>query len=83
MSTPDPALVAASPVLKTALTELKTCINTILTGDPAQIALRAQPAVNIFLSQLVLLLPSLASAEVGVMQTSINSQIDGLISKLP
>ena len=83
MSTPDPALVAASPVLKAALTDLKTCINTILTGDPLQIALRAQPAVNIFLSQLVLLLPSLATAEVGVLQTNINSQIDGLISKLP
>jgi hypothetical protein len=86
MSTPNPptpALVAASPFLKTALTGLKAAINTTLTGDPMQIALRAGPAFSIFLNQLVLLEPSLATAEVGVLNQDLGSKIDGLIAKLP
>lgn len=90
MSTPNPttpqpsaALIAASPFLKTALTELKTAINTTLTGDPLQIGLRAGPAFGIFLNQLVLLEPSLAAAEQGVINQTIGTQIDGLIAKLP
>jgi len=80
---PSPALVAASPFLKTALTEFKTAVNTTLTGDPLQIGLRAGPAFTIFLSQLILLEPSLAAAEQGVINTTIGNQIDGLIAKLP
>jgi len=83
VSVPSPALVAASPFLKTALTALKTAVNTTLTGDPMQIPLRAGPALTIFLSQLALLDPSLASAEVGVVNTDLGSKIDGLIAKLP
>ena len=90
MSTPNPtapqpsaALVAASPFLKAALTDLKAAVNTTLTGDPLQIGLRAGPAFTIFLNQLALLEPSLAAAEVGVVNQDINSGIDGLISKLP
>lgn len=90
MSTPNPtapapsaALVAAAPFLKTALTDLKTAVNTTLTGDPLQIGLRAGPAFGIFLNQLALLEPSLASAEAGAVNTMIGSQIDGLIAKLP
>jgi hypothetical protein len=75
--------VAASPFLKTALTSLKTAVNTTLTGDPLQIPLRAGPAFTIFLSQLALLEPSLAASEVNVVNTTIGSQIDGLIAKLP
>jgi len=80
---PSPALVAASPFLKTALNNLKVAVNTTLTGDPAQIGLRAGPAFAIFLNQLVLAEPSLASAEVGVVNEDINGKIDGLIAKLP
>ena len=80
---PSPALVAASPFLKTALTSLKSAVNTTLTGDPAQIALRAGPAFAIFLNQLMLMEPSLVAAEAGVINTDIGSKIDGLIAKLP
>ena len=88
MSTPNPiqpsaALVAAAPFLKIALTNLKTAVKTTLTGDPAQIALRAGPAFGIFLNQLRLMEPSLVSAEEGVINQTIGSQIDGLIAKLP
>jgi hypothetical protein len=83
MSTPSPALVAAAPVLKVALNDLKNCVNTILTGDPAQIPLRTGPAVGIFLNQLALLLPSLATAEEGVVNQDVSSKIDALIAKLP
>jgi hypothetical protein len=82
-TTPSPALVAASPFLKSALTELKTAVSTTLTGDPLQIGLRAGPAFTIFLSQLALLEPSLAAAEEGVVNTDISGKIDGLIAKLP
>lgn len=82
-TTPSPALVAASPFLKTALTDLKTAVNTTLTGDPAQIGLRAGPAFGIFLNQLVLLEPGILSAEEGVVNTDIGSKIDGIIAKLP
>ncbi len=90
MSTPNPtapapsaALVAASPFLKTALTNLKAAVNTTLTGDPAQIALRAGPAFGIFLNQLLLLEPSLVAAEAGAVNQDIGARIDGLIAKLP
>jgi hypothetical protein len=80
---PSAALVAASPFLKTALTQLKTAVNTTLTGDPLQIALRAGPAFGIFLNQLLLAEPSLLGAEAGAVNTSIANQIDAVIAKLP
>lgn len=90
MNTPNPtqpqpsaALVAASPFLKTALTDLKAAMNTTLTGDPLQIGLRAGPAITIFLSQLALLEPSLVAAEAGAVNQDIGAKIDGLIAKLP
>ena len=83
MSTPNPALVAASPFLKSVLTNLKTAINTTLTGDPAQIALRAGPAFTIFLNQVLLAEPALVNAEEGVVNTDLSGKIDGLIAKLP
>ena len=88
MSTPNPvvpsaALVAASPFLKIILTELKAAVGTTLTGDPMQMALRAGPAFGIFLNQLLLIEPSLISAEAGAVNQDIASKIDGLIAKLP
>jgi hypothetical protein len=82
MSTPSPILVAAAPTLITALKELQTAINTILTGDPLQIPLRVGPAVAILTGELQLLLPDLAVAETGVIQADVNTQIGGLITKL-
>jgi hypothetical protein len=83
MSTPNPALVAASPFLKMVLANLKTAINTTLTGDPMQIGLRAGPAFGIFLNQVALAEPSLAAAEAGAINQGISGQIDALIAKLP
>ncbi len=82
-SNPSPALVAATPALKTVLTELKAAITTILTGDPMQIPLRVGPAVGILLNQIVLVLPELATAEETVVLQDTTSKIDGLIAKLP
>ena len=82
MSTSNPVLVAAAPTLIQAVQLLQTAINTILTGDPTQIPLRAGPAVGILVNQLELLLPGLATSEVGVVQTDINSKLGGLITKL-
>jgi hypothetical protein len=82
MSTPNPVLVAAAPTLITALQELQTAINTILTGDPMQIPLRVGPAVAILVGQLQLLLPGLATAEQGVVNTEVNTKLTGLITQL-
>lgn len=90
MSTPNPtttqpsqALVAASPYLKQAIADIKTAVNTILTGDPAQIGLRVTPALGILVNQLVLLEPGVLAAEQGVLLTDINSKLDALSAKLP
>jgi hypothetical protein len=81
-STPNPILKAAAPTLITALQELQTAINTILTGDPLQIPMRAGPAVAILIGQLQLLIPGLAVAEQGVVQTEVNTKLGGLITQL-
>lgn len=82
MSTPNPILVAAAPTLITAITDLKACLNTILTGDPLQIPLRAGPAAAILVGQLQLLLPGLGIAEGGAVNTEIDTKLDGLITQL-
>jgi hypothetical protein len=83
MSTPSPALVAASPYLKQAIADIKAAVNTILTGDPAMIGLRVGPALGILVNQLVLLEPGVLAAEQGVLQQSINNDLDALAAKLP
>jgi len=82
MSSPNPILKAAAPTLITALQEFKAAINTILTGDPLQIPMRAGPAAAILVGQLQLLLPGLIVAETGVVQADVNTKIDGLVSQL-
>lgn len=82
MSTPNPALVAAAPTLINALQLFETAINTITTGDPATAIARVEPAAKIFLGQLELLLPGLASSEIGVLNSAVNSNVASLITKL-
>jgi len=82
MSTPNPVLVAAAPVLVAALTDVKQAVTTILTGDPAQIGLRVGPAVAILDGQLALLFPELATAAEAVGAQEATSRLTGLISKL-
>ena len=82
MSTPNPILVAAAPTLITAIGDLQVMINTILTGDPALAAARVLPATEIFAGKLTLLLPSLATAELGAGQAAINAKLNGLVTQL-
>ncbi len=83
MSTPNPALVAASPVLKAALTLVNEFLTTVLTGDPMQIPLRTGPALLVLQGKLQLLLPQLATAEEAVVLQQATASINGLIAKLP
>jgi hypothetical protein len=83
MSTPNPALVAAAPVLKSALTLIEDFLTTVLTGDPMQIPLRAGPALLVLQGKLQLLLPELATAEQAVVLSQATTAINGLIAKLP
>jgi len=82
MSTVNPILKAAAPTLIAAIQEFKAAINTILTGDPMQIPMRAGPASAILVGQLQLLLPGLAVAENGAVQLDVNAKLDGLVSQL-
>ena len=52
MSTPSPALVAASPILKAALALVNEFLTTVLTGDPMQIPLRTGPALLVLQGKL-------------------------------
>lgn len=82
MSTTEPVLKAAAPTLITALGDLGTLVNTVLTGDPATAVLRVGPACQIFLGQLGLLLPELGVAEVGAVNTDVQAKIGAIIAKL-
>ena len=82
MSTPNPALVAAAPILIEALTDVKEAVATILTGDPTLLPARVQPALAILDAKLVLLVPGLLSAEQAVAGTAATNGLDGIIAKL-
>ena len=74
-STPNPALVAAAPVLVNFIDELQTFFTTVLTGDPTQIAMRFDGASKVLLGSIELQLPGLATAEIGVVQSDINAKL--------
>ena len=78
----DPALVAAKPVLIAALTALQTFGTTVLTGDPMQLPLRIDAAADIFVGQLKLQIPALASAEQGAVLTGFNAKVGDLLTKV-
>jgi hypothetical protein len=82
VSTPNPALQAAAPVLITVLQELEAMVSTITTGDPLLIAARVQPAVQIFLAQVELQLPALAGAGQTLLSTEVNTKIGTWITSL-
>lgn len=83
MSTPNPALQAASPFLKQAIDDVIQCATTILTGDAAQIGLRAGPAFGILVNQLALLVPGAINAEQAPLLQQITTDLTALKSKLP
>lgn len=82
MSTPNPALVAAAPTMIAVLEQFQAMVSTITTGDPATALARVEPAAKIFLGQVELLLPGLATAEIGVLNSAVNSNVASLITKL-
>jgi hypothetical protein len=83
MSTPNPALVAASPYLKQAIADVAACLTTILTGPVEEAGLRAGPAAAILVNQLALLAPGTFAAEQGVVLQDLLSKLNGLSAKLP
>lgn len=82
MSTVNPVLQAAAPTLIQGIELFQAALNTILTGDPMQIPLRAGPAAAILVAQLELLLPGLATAEVSAVNTDVQAKLSGLVTKL-
>ena len=82
MSTPNPALVSAAPVLDTALGYVEEAVTTIFTGDPAQIGLRAGPAIAILDNKLLLLAPQLMTAEEAVVLADALKQLGSIRSKI-
>lgn len=75
MSTPNPALVAAAPGLLAINTALQTFFATTLTGDPTQIPLRADAAFKVFAGTVELQFPTLAQAEIGVVNTDVQAKL--------
>jgi hypothetical protein len=72
---PNPALVAAAPGLLAINTALQTFFATTLIGDPTQIPLRANAAFKIFAGTVELQFPTLAQAEVGVVNTDVQAKL--------
>lgn len=82
MTTPNPALVAAAPVLINVVNELQTFFTTVLTGDPALIPQRIDAASKILLGSIELQLPGLVTAEIGVVQSELNAKLTGWAASL-
>ena len=83
MSTPNPALVAASPVLKAAFANMAEALTTILTGPPLELPARIEPALLIMTGKMQLQLPQLATAEEAVVLQQALAALNGLSAKLP
>jgi hypothetical protein len=81
MSTPNPIVVAAEPTAIAVLTALQTFITNLGT-DPAQIAIKFPGALQVLVGSVEMQLPSIATAEIGAVQTEINAKIAGWIAKL-
>lgn len=73
--------VAAVPTAIAVLQAAKQLFTNLGT-DPMQIAARAPGAFAVFIGTIEIQLPGLLNAELGAVQTDINSKIDGLIAKL-
>lgn len=74
-STPNSALIAAAPVLVNVINEFQIFVTTVLTGDPAQIAIRFDAASKVFLGMVELQLPGLATAEIALVQSDITAKL--------
>jgi hypothetical protein len=72
---------AAIPTALAIINAAKQLIANLGT-DPAQIPFKAPGAIQIFVGTVEMQFPSLAVAELGAVQTDVNSKLDGLSSKL-
>lgn len=75
-------LSAGAPELVVVVQAAKTLLNTVFTGDPATVGVRASGAAKIFLGTLELQAPALAAAEFAGLNTLAQGQLDGVIAKL-
>jgi hypothetical protein len=82
MNAPNQALVAAAPIILSVLDELATFVNTVLTGDPAQILIRVDGAAKVLVGNIELQLPGLATSEIGVVKTDITGGLASLKAKV-
>lgn len=80
MST-NPITAAAVPSLILVLEALQTFIANLGT-DPAQVPIKFPGAVQVLLGSVELQLPALASAELGSLQTDVNTKITSWIKSL-
>jgi hypothetical protein len=81
MSTPNPVVAAAAPELISVIQAIQTFITT-MGPDPIKWAVLF-PGASLALQGAVLLqLPTLATAEGGALQTTINATLSGWITKL-
>jgi hypothetical protein len=81
MSTPNPILVAAAPSLIAVLNAIKA-FNLNIGADPTKWALTVPGALTILVGTVQLQLPEVAQAEAGLLQTDVNTKIDGWIASL-
>lgn len=81
MSTPNPVVVAAAPALVAVLEAVQTFVANLGT-DPMQIAVKFPGALQVLLGTIELQVPTLATAELGTLQSEVNTKIAGLITKL-
>lgn len=79
---PNAALVAAAPILVNVIGQLQNFFSTVLTGDPALIPQRFDGASKVLLGNIELQLPGLATAEIGVVQTDINTKLASWVTSL-
>jgi hypothetical protein len=82
MTPPNPAFVAAAPIISAVIDEMAAFVSTVLTGDPMQIPLRLDGAAKVFLGNVELQLPALAVAEVSVVKTDILGGLAALKAKV-
>lgn len=81
MSTPDPLIVAAAPSAIAVLKALQTFLADLGT-DPLQVPVKFPGALQVFLGNVELQAPALATSELAALQTAANSKIAGWISAL-
>lgn len=82
MSTPDPALVAAAPMIDATLAALQVFIQTTFTGDLLGLPGRAANAELILVGTVGLQLPGILVAGQNLIGNQLGAGVAGLRAKL-